>query len=166
MGGAAFIPAGALSALAATGFSHPVVYALALTTLCFTCIGAYDDVQKLRGKSNYTGLSPRAKLALQCLVSAAFCAWLALFGGGVSTSLNLAGLGLGRLFAGLGLAAAAIPIGGWFWALSAFAMAGRARELSVFCFFCLTHHERLKGAATVSNLTHHERLKGAPTGFK
>jgi UDP-N-acetylmuramyl pentapeptide phosphotransferase/UDP-N-acetylglucosamine-1-phosphate transferase len=89
--------------------------ALALATLGFFLIGAYDDVQKLRGKSNYAGHTPLPKLGLQCLVSTAFCVWLV--HGPLTpppTSLNLAGLGV----------AALIPIGRWFWALSAFAMVG------------------------------------------
>ena len=140
MGGAAFVPAGVLCALFFNGFGqNPVVIALALATFGFTLIGACDDMQKLRGKSNYAGLTPRAKLGLQCLVSTIFCAWLATGLGGVvvpSTSLNLAGLGpgVGRLLAGVlggGVVAAVIPIGGWFWALSAFAMVAESNAVNV-----------------------------------
>lgn len=138
MGGAAFVPTGVLSALVFTKFSHAVVCALALTTLGFTLIGAYDDAQKLRGKSNDAGLTPRAKLGLQCLVSTAFCAWLAVGSGSPwpgfkppPTSLNLGGIGLERALAALGLTAAAIPIGRWFWALSAFAMVAESNAVNV-----------------------------------
>lgn len=119
MGGVAFIPAGALTALVSTGFGQPVVLALVVATLAFMLIGAYDDLQKLRGKSNYAGLSPRAKLGLQCTVASALCVWLA--HGPLtppSTSVTLAGL-------------FEVPTGNWFWALSAFAMVAESNAVNV-----------------------------------
>jgi len=138
-GGAAFVPAGALAALGFTGFSHPAVVALVLATMGFMLVGAYDDMQKLRGRSNAAGLTPVAKLGLQSLVAAALCVWLA--HGPLPpppTSVTLAAFTL-RLppapitLAGLGVAAAVVtvPLGRWFWALSAFAMVAESNAVNV-----------------------------------
>ena len=76
MGGIFIIPVGIMLSLVWSGFNDKVI-ACSLLTLSFAFIGWLDDWKILRRHSN-KGLSPRSKILLQALFSAAFCGWLAL----------------------------------------------------------------------------------------
>lgn len=121
MGGAAFVPAGCACALAFTGFADATAWAATVATLAFAGIGLVDDVGKLRGRRNDAGLTPGKKLAAQCAVAIAFCAWLALVAARrdpVPTTVYLLG-------------GWSLPMGRWFWALSAFAAVAESNAVNV-----------------------------------
>ena len=121
MGGAAFVPAGCACALAFTGFADATAWSATAATLAFAGIGFVDDVGKLRGGRNDAGLTPGKKFAAQCAVAVAYCAWLALVASRhepIPTTVYLVG-------------GWSIPMGRWFWALSAFAAVAESNAVNV-----------------------------------
>ena len=86
MGGAFFVPIGALVGCAAAaslpgpGHLAPAL-AVAAASLGYAAIGALDDVMSLTGAGKGRGASPGLKLGLQLAVAAAFSAGVALVPG-------------------------------------------------------------------------------------
>lgn len=122
MGGLAFVPVALATALwFARG--DPTVGAVCAATAGFMLIGLWDDVAKVRGQSS-AGLSPRGKLIAQGAVAAALCAWLA--HGPTSSAVILPPTSVALPFN-----LPNIPLGGAFWALSAFAMVAESNATNL-----------------------------------
>lgn len=117
MGGIFVVPVGVTLAVLLSNFNADVI-AASLATLAYGAMGWFDDWQILRYKSN-KGVSPIAKLALQTLVAACFCAWLAIaHPDSLVTNINLP----------LQLV---LPLGLLFWPLAMFVFIGTTNSTNL-----------------------------------
>jgi phospho-N-acetylmuramoyl-pentapeptide-transferase len=144
-GGVVFIPLGCLVAAVFTRCADPSANAAMCCTLLFLLIGARDDLGKLRGKKNDAGLAPFEKFAAQCLVAGSYVAAIAALSrsnvaGAVDTTVTF-GFGVfGALWeqiltghvSGLsGIKSLFLPMGKWFYVLSAFAIVSESNAVNV-----------------------------------